>query len=161
MPALSLADASPPADPGQSSSSHTTSRDPPSYYMRPPAPRGQRPPNDVFSDHVPYDSSSPSLFIPQYSQPAYFERVYPLTSHQSSTQAQNTPPGQPPTVFSYFSVPSQASAGSWQAHVSMVQHNAYPPQSLPLSQSVHKVWILDCKSCGTFLTNRGMKVSQT
>ncbi|EPT04453.1 hypothetical protein FOMPIDRAFT_1034660 [Fomitopsis schrenkii] len=22
---------------------------------------------------------------------------------------------------------------------------------------VHKVWILDCKSCGTFLTNRGMK----
>lgn len=23
----------------------------------------------------------------------------------------------------------------------------------------HKVWILDCKACGTFLTNRGMKVS--
>ncbi|KAI0371115.1 hypothetical protein BV20DRAFT_212390 [Pilatotrama ljubarskyi] len=27
-----------------------------------------------------------------------------------------------------------------------------PPQPIP-----HKVWILDCKSCGTFLTNRGMK----
>lgn len=27
-----------------------------------------------------------------------------------------------------------------------------PPPPIP-----HKVWILDCKSCGTFLTNRGMK----
>ncbi|KAF8210387.1 hypothetical protein K438DRAFT_2011791 [Mycena galopus ATCC 62051] len=27
-----------------------------------------------------------------------------------------------------------------------------PPPPVP-----HKVWILDCKSCGTFLTNRGMK----
>ncbi|KAI0674756.1 hypothetical protein C8Q78DRAFT_1008761 [Trametes maxima] len=31
---------------------------------------------------------------------------------------------------------------------------APPPPPIP-----HKVWILDCKSCGTFLTNRGMKVS--
>jgi hypothetical protein len=28
-----------------------------------------------------------------------------------------------------------------------------PPQML-----LHKVWILDCKSCGAFFTNRGMKV---
>lgn len=33
-----------------------------------------------------------------------------------------------------------------------------PPASAPPTP-VHKVWILDCKSCGTFLTNRGMKVS--
>lgn len=31
-----------------------------------------------------------------------------------------------------------------------------PPQQVQAPQS-HKVWILDCKSCGTFLTNRGMK----
>ncbi|KAF5380378.1 hypothetical protein D9615_004505 [Tricholomella constricta] len=29
-----------------------------------------------------------------------------------------------------------------------------PPPPPPIS---HKVWILDCKSCGTFITNRGMK----
>ena len=37
-------------------------------------------------------------------------------------------------------------------------HTTYvPPQQLPPPQS-NKVWILDCKSCGTFFTNRGMKV---
>ncbi|KAG0706083.1 hypothetical protein DFH29DRAFT_980574 [Suillus ampliporus] len=60
-------------------------------------------------------------------------------------------------MFSYFSVPPLASSGSWQTHMPMVQHNSYPPPSLPPSQLTHKVWILDCKSCGTFLTNRGMK----
>jgi hypothetical protein len=34
--------------------------------------------------------------------------------------------------------------------------NAWPPvQYVP--PVPHRVWILDCKSCGTFLTNRGMK----
>ena len=33
---------------------------------------------------------------------------------------------------------------------------APPPPPIP-----HKVWILDCKGCGTFLTNRGMKVSES
>ncbi|KAG1878097.1 hypothetical protein DFJ58DRAFT_712705 [Suillus subalutaceus] len=62
-------------------------------------------------------------------------------------------------MFSYFAVPPQGHAGSWQTHVSMsmVQHNSYPPPSFPPAQLAHKVWILDCKSCGTFLTNRGMK----
>ena len=40
-------------------------------------------------------------------------------------------------------------------------HTIYvPQQQLPAPQS-HKVWILDCKSCGTFFTNRGMKVGLT
>jgi len=40
-------------------------------------------------------------------------------------------------------------------------HTIYvPPQQLPAPQS-HKVWILDCKSCGIFFTNRGMKVGLT
>lgn len=29
----------------------------------------------------------------------------------------------------------------------------------PETPAMHKVYILDCKSCGKFLTNRGMKVS--
>lgn len=32
------------------------------------------------------------------------------------------------------------------------------PPSMPEPPVLHKVWILDCKSCGKFLTNRGMKV---
>ncbi|KZT65920.1 hypothetical protein DAEQUDRAFT_489299 [Daedalea quercina L-15889] len=32
-----------------------------------------------------------------------------------------------------------------------------PPPAAAPPAPVHKVWILDCKSCGTFLTNRGMK----
>ncbi|KAG6845901.1 hypothetical protein H0H87_000707 [Tephrocybe sp. NHM501043] len=37
--------------------------------------------------------------------------------------------------------------------------NPYPPASL-FPSITHKVWILDCKSCQTFLTNRGMKCMQ-
>lgn len=46
-------------------------------------------------------------------------------------------------------------------YVHLFPANPYgtPPQ-LPVQQSVaHKVWIIDCRSCGSFLTNRGMKVS--
>ncbi|KAH7926510.1 hypothetical protein BV22DRAFT_1008886 [Leucogyrophana mollusca] len=56
-------------------------------------------------------------------------------------------------MFSYFALPPQGST-AWQNP--MIQHNPYPPPPPP-PQLVHKVWILDCKSCGTFLTNRGMK----
>ncbi|KAH9485055.1 Protein FAM72A [Psilocybe cubensis] len=34
--------------------------------------------------------------------------------------------------------------------------NPYPPYTVP-APIAHKVWILDCKSCSSFLTNRGMK----
>lgn len=34
-----------------------------------------------------------------------------------------------------------------------------PPQQVQHVEYLHKVWILDCKACGTFFTNRGMKVS--
>lgn len=38
-------------------------------------------------------------------------------------------------------------------------HPAQPFVAPPPPPVPHKVWILDCKSCGMFLTNRGMKVS--
>jgi hypothetical protein len=46
-------------------------------------------------------------------------------------------------------------SANWQSHMTLVHHNPYPPPQPP--QLVHKVWILDCRSCATFLTNRGMK----
>ncbi|KAJ7178421.1 hypothetical protein C8R43DRAFT_872269 [Mycena crocata] len=43
----------------------------------------------------------------------------------------------------------------WQTQLHLFPANPYaPPPPPPIA---HKVWILDCKSCGTFLTNRGMK----
>ena len=43
----------------------------------------------------------------------------------------------------------------WHAH--LVAQNPYPlpPPPPPVA---HKVWLIDCRTCGTFLTNRGMKV---
>ncbi|KAH9832321.1 FAM72 protein-domain-containing protein [Rhodofomes roseus] len=38
-----------------------------------------------------------------------------------------------------------------------MQYFPPPPPATAPPAPVHKVWILDCKSCGTFLTNRGMK----
>ncbi|KAK7005609.1 hypothetical protein R3P38DRAFT_3038541 [Favolaschia claudopus] len=44
----------------------------------------------------------------------------------------------------------------WHSHLAFPPANPhlYPPPPPPVS---HKVWILDCKACGMFLTNRGMK----
>ncbi|KAJ7045625.1 hypothetical protein C8F04DRAFT_1065520 [Mycena alexandri] len=42
----------------------------------------------------------------------------------------------------------------WQTHAQLFPYVHAPPAPPPIA---HKVWILDCKSCGTFLTNRGMK----
>ncbi|KAL1695428.1 hypothetical protein GGG16DRAFT_121651 [Schizophyllum commune] len=46
----------------------------------------------------------------------------------------------------------------WHAH--LVAQNPYPlpPPPPPVA---HKVWLIDCRTCGTFLTNRGMKQQRT
>ena len=46
----------------------------------------------------------------------------------------------------------------WPAHDPVAQPpmQAHPPQ--PVQPVAHKVWLLDCRTCGNFLTNRGMKV---
>ncbi|KAF9024864.1 hypothetical protein BDZ89DRAFT_1068799, partial [Hymenopellis radicata] len=43
---------------------------------------------------------------------------------------------------------------SWQNIHHTFTGNPYPVVQPP---AAHKVWILDCRSCGTFITNRGMK----
>ncbi|KAJ6587032.1 hypothetical protein DFH09DRAFT_1142357 [Mycena vulgaris] len=53
-----------------------------------------------------------------------------------------------PHMFSYLN--------PWQTHLFPAHLNPYP-RPPPPPPVAHKVWILDCKSCGTFLTNRGMK----
>lgn len=36
--------------------------------------------------------------------------------------------------------------------------HTHPLPQVQFTNNMHIVWILDCKSCGTFITNRGMKV---
>ncbi|TRM69343.1 hypothetical protein BD626DRAFT_393347 [Schizophyllum amplum] len=58
------------------------------------------------------------------------------------------PPSRPPFEHPPFHSP-------WHAP-HLFPQNPYPPPPPPVPIA-HKVWIIDCKSCGTFLTNRGMK----
>lgn len=80
------------------------------------------------------------------------DRVYPSTATYY----------RPPTtaMYSYHAVPPQG-PGAWNSNAPTIQplmgvhtHSPFPPP--PPRQ--HKVWILDCKACGMFLSNRGMKV---
>ncbi|KAF8967842.1 hypothetical protein BDZ97DRAFT_1916427 [Flammula alnicola] len=41
-------------------------------------------------------------------------------------------------------------------HLHLFPQNPYP-HNTPQPSIAHRVWILDCKACGIFLTNRGMK----
>ncbi|KAI6123833.1 FAM72 protein-domain-containing protein [Pisolithus croceorrhizus] len=55
-----------------------------------------------------------------------------------------------PSTLNYFSSPPIFTP--WPAHALQL-----PPPSAPTQPIAHKVWILDCRTCSTFLTNRGMK----
>ncbi|RDB25052.1 Protein FAM72A [Hypsizygus marmoreus] len=61
------------------------------------------------------------------------------------------PPISPSAMLGYL-----AHTSRMQNQLHLFPSNPYPtpPPPPPIP---HKVWILDCKSCGTFLTNRGMK----
>ena len=133
MPALTIPDPSPPLD---DPSNLPSTRDPPNPY--PSSTRPHRYPDAVYT-HAHFDSSG----IPPYHDRLHSPSLQP---HMSAL-----PPSS--AIFSHFALP-QAPA-YWQPHIPLLQHNPYPPPQPP--QLVHKVWILDCRSCGTFLTNRGMK----
>lgn len=109
-------------------------RDNPNPYPRPSPPRPHRLPPDAPYAHAHFDGTT--------THPYYAPSLPPHFPHSSA-------------AFSHFAL-SQSSA-NWQSHIHIHHHNPYPPPQPP--QLVHKVWILDCRSCGTFLTNRGMKAS--
>lgn len=65
----------------------------------------------------------------------------------------------PPMSLNPQSATFFPASSAWQ-HVSSHYTSAPspPPPPPPPPPIAHKVWILDCKACNTFLTNRGMKV---
>ena len=106
-----------------------------------------------------YHIQLPSLSMYSNHNPSRTEHIYPNPSIPSSSvqvrqahdfnvrMPQTIPPGPTMTQSSHHHP-------SWQHQPYVRVPPLMPPPPVP-----HKVWILDCKSCGNFLTNRGMKVS--
>ncbi|KAK0241716.1 hypothetical protein EDD85DRAFT_412192 [Armillaria nabsnona] len=86
---------------------------------------------------------APSLFSPSTTRP------YPLPSHHDHLEQ-----SLPRALYDHSHMLAQQVWQNQQLHI--FPSNPYP-SVLPPAPIPHKVWILDCKSCGTFLTNRGMK----
>lgn len=74
-------------------------------------------------------------------RPVYVD-TGPLSRAEGSTP--------PPSTLNYFLSPPILTP--WPAHALQL-----PPPPAPIHPIAHKVWILDCRTCTTFLTNRGMK----
>lgn len=134
-------------------------------YSLPPAPRGPRAPDIAPSPSVlaaagPLDATMSSSLSTQFASASpLLERVYPpplgyapATGQQGSWQHAS-----PSTANLGYHPAPPSNAHSWRP-MQQIPGNPYPAPSPP--QLTHKVWILDCKSCDTFLTNRGMKVSR-
>lgn len=113
---------------------------------------------DVQDIHTHFDASSR-----QYS-PVVHMNHNPSPQHDHA-HSHSLPPPMQRTGYGHWHP-----AHSHSFHYTTSQHPAATPAGwLPLHPTtervpppppvLHKVWILDCQSCGTFLTNRGMKVS--
>ena len=59
------------------------------------------------------------------------------------------PPQQPQQQQTFYTSPAAVASAAYN----------HPP--VVPEPALHKVWIIDCKNCGTFLTNRAMKASVT
>lgn len=90
-------------------------------------------------------SSSPPPLVPGSPHESTHTRLsYPYTRFPGYP----SPPLQPPMF------PQWTNPAAWIPPVS----HPPPPAQQPQAQAAQRVWILDCKNCGMFLTNRGMKV---
>lgn len=64
-------------------------------------------------------------------------------------------------MFSYFALPPQNHSNVPAINTNMNFPPPPPPSVPPPPPPPHMVWILDCRNCGTFLSNRGMKVCRS
>lgn len=90
---------------------------------------------------------------PRQSSPSdhpVFSSYYPHVDTGLLPRAGGSIPPPSTSNLNYFSSPPILTP--WPAHALQL-----PPLSAPTHPIAHKVWILDCRTCATFLTNRGMK----
>jgi hypothetical protein len=121
-----------------------------------------------FDTNSQYPQSHPSNFnpspipLPSHPYPPMVPHPYPLASYNTHHF-----PGRGGRMFTYYAVPPQNLA-SWNSNVPAIQplfgmnnmnmNINFPPPPRPAPSPRPEVWILDCKNCGMFLSNRGMKV---
>ncbi|TFK53994.1 hypothetical protein OE88DRAFT_1140401 [Heliocybe sulcata] len=122
-----------------------------------------------------YNPSAPP-FVPSHTVPVLVPRPgFPASPdthihhihndhHYHTRQPYLPPPPQPamdPVLAREhaYRLQLQYPSGSWRPPAPVVPDLSAPSrQQTQRTQVPQKVWILDCTSCGTFLTNRGMKV---
>jgi hypothetical protein len=109
-----------------------------------------------FHQHQPAAMFDTTLDI--YSQPDYAPTDH-IARPPSFTFASPAQQAVPPTTR-YPSPMSRHPAWAYSGYTQL--HSAYSPVDARASSFepsiAHKVWLLECKHCLTFLTNRGMKV---
>lgn len=102
----------------------------------------------------PSHMSHPTRSVADQSPPFFND-----PSYQSAATYHHPPPSMP--MYRYHALQAQG-PGVWDSNAPTIQPlmgmhtRTFPPPPAPPRQ--HKVWILDCKACGMFLSNRGMKV---
>lgn len=118
-------------------------------HGRPSAARGQR--FHLAQPVMAQAQSLPQAMLPHHDSPLTVHALY--DHHNAANLSSLTVPHHPAPQMIAFQPPS----APWHHPVHIISSNPYPAPSGP-QQNTHKVWILECRSCGTFLTNRGMKV---
>lgn len=108
-----------------------------------------------FHQHQPaamYDTTDDLYSYQDYASTEHTVRPPSFTSPNSAQQA--VPPGTRYSPMSRY--PAWSYSGNTQLHSA---HSPVDARASSFEPSVaHKVWLLECKHCLTFLTNRGMKV---
>ncbi|KAH9894932.1 hypothetical protein C8Q73DRAFT_478960 [Cubamyces lactineus] len=115
------------------------------------APSPSAPP-DQFVSHSGWSPASQRVYPDPSSIPPHWQ-VHPAHAAQFRDGRQVIPPGS--ALQGNNQIPWSRAYPVSGGYVRIVPGQPFvspPPPPIP-----HKVWILDCKTCGTFLTNRGMK----
>ncbi|KAI0331182.1 hypothetical protein GY45DRAFT_1336336 [Cubamyces sp. BRFM 1775] len=115
------------------------------------APSPSAPPDQLVS-HSGWSPASQRVYPDPSSIPPHWQ-VHPAHAAQFRDGRQVVPPGA--AIQGNNQVPWSRAYPVSGGYVRIVPGQPFvtpPPPPIP-----HKVWILDCKTCGTFLTNRGMK----
>ncbi|EPQ57581.1 hypothetical protein GLOTRDRAFT_127934 [Gloeophyllum trabeum ATCC 11539] len=114
-------------------------------------------------NHVHLPSHSPA-FLYNPAAPPFVPLPVSAPMHHPSPPTAALPIHVNPPPLSFFSPAADARVLAQQRLLQRQRTLHFPatwhPPQPPPTQRTHvpqKVWILDCKSCGSFLTNRGMK----
>lgn len=142
------------ADPQSLSPTRLRMYSPPHRPQRRDSHDGRRQQTHAQDNHTPYEPSA------RQSSTLVHTNHNPLVNRD---HGRSHPPPMQRTSYAHWHAAQSASfpyPSNQHSAALMTGWLPHPPRMTRLPPPIlHKVWILDCQSCGTFLTNRGMKVS--